>query len=331
MARHRAVDVVGERDEPRLEPVRAHLPRQVQRIDRDAVAADAGTGIERHEPEGLGGGGIDHFPRVHAQAPAHERELVGERDVDVAEDVLVQLHELGHLRARDRVHARDDLPVERGRQLGAGGRDAAHDLGNVADLEDRVARIDPLRREGDEEVQADAGAARLEHRQQQLLRAPRVRGALEDDQLARLVAGRRLLGRGHDVGDVGILGLPQRRGHADHDHVAAGERAGIRRRPVAARAEQGLELLARHVGHVRAAAAKRGRAVRIVVEAGDREAGFRERDGQGKPDVTLSDHADARGARRDARVQGLRHERAPRRARRGRGWPRPACRRRVGS
>ena len=41
--RHRSVDVTSELDEPALEPVLARLPREVERIDWNAVAAKART------------------------------------------------------------------------------------------------------------------------------------------------------------------------------------------------------------------------------------------------------------------------------------------------
>src|SRR5262249_42396550 len=92
---HRAIDVVGQRDEARLVAIEAHLPGQVERIDGDAVPADARPGVERHEAEGLGGSSVGDLPGADVQAPTHEGELVGQGDVHVPEDVLVELGELG--------------------------------------------------------------------------------------------------------------------------------------------------------------------------------------------------------------------------------------------
>src|SRR5207249_11046743 len=142
---HRAVDIVGQRDEARLVAVEAHLPGQVQGIDGNAVPANPWPGVERHEAEGLGGGSVDDFLGADLQALTHEGELVGQRDVDVPEDVLVELGELGDLRRRDLVDAGDDCAVEGSGEAGAGGRDAADHLGDIPDLEDGVPRIDPLR------------------------------------------------------------------------------------------------------------------------------------------------------------------------------------------
>jgi hypothetical protein len=95
VAGHREVDVRGKLDEA-IEVVEGpRPPRQVVRVHGDAVAADARAGREPHEPEGLGGGGVDDLPDVEAHPLAEQRQVVDEGDVDVAEHVLEQL---GHLR-----------------------------------------------------------------------------------------------------------------------------------------------------------------------------------------------------------------------------------------
>ena len=114
VARHREVDVAGELDEAVDEVELARAPRQVVRIDRDAVPADAGPGRELHEPERLGRRGVDDLPDVEAHPLAQQRELVDERDVDVAEDVLEELRELGRVGRRQL----DDLVVDVAQQRG---------------------------------------------------------------------------------------------------------------------------------------------------------------------------------------------------------------------
>src|SRR3712207_7074177 len=58
------------------------------RVERDAVAADAGAGVEGHEAERLGGRGADDLPGVYAEVVAEPRHLVRHADVDGAEGVL---------------------------------------------------------------------------------------------------------------------------------------------------------------------------------------------------------------------------------------------------
>src|SRR6267142_4543442 len=54
--RHASVDLPRQLDEPRLEAALPRLPGEVEGIDGDAVAPEAGTRIEGHEAEGLRGG-----------------------------------------------------------------------------------------------------------------------------------------------------------------------------------------------------------------------------------------------------------------------------------
>ena len=99
---HVVVDVVGELDEAELLAERAlDPPREVARVDRQAVAAAPGPGREAHVAERLGRGRVDRLPDVDAEVGREHRELVDERDVDVPERVLEQLGQLGLPRARD--------------------------------------------------------------------------------------------------------------------------------------------------------------------------------------------------------------------------------------
>ena len=71
-----------------------------------------GPGLKAHEPVGLGRRGVDDLPDVDAHALGEDRELVDERDVDRAEDVLEQLGQLGRLGGRDPDHVVADAAVE---------------------------------------------------------------------------------------------------------------------------------------------------------------------------------------------------------------------------
>ena len=207
-------------------PLCLRLPRQVERVDRDAVAAEARAGIERHEAERLGRGGVDHLPDVDVQPVAHQRQLVDEADVDGAERVLEQLDHLGDARRADRHDGLDRRAVERAGELDAVRRQAADDLRHVVGLERRVARIDALGREREEEVLAGLEAGRFEHRLHDLVGRAGIGRRLEADELPGVqVLGDRF-DRRDDVGHVRVLRLAQRRRHADVDRV---ELAGRRR------------------------------------------------------------------------------------------------------
>ncbi len=181
-----AVDLVRELHEP--EPV-AELtfdaPREVRRIDRQAMPTDAGPGREPHEPVGLGGGRVDGRPDVDAELAGEHRELVDERDVDVAERVLEQLGEFGLRGGRDRNDLVDETSVElldRDERVGA---DAGDHFGRVGEGVGAVAGVDALGRVADEEVDLAAQPARFEDGPEQLLGRARVRRRLEHHARAR--------------------------------------------------------------------------------------------------------------------------------------------------
>ena len=129
--RHLPVDVTGELDKSRFDSSLFGLPRQIERIDGDAMPAQAGARIERHEAEWLGGRGVDHFPDVDAHAVAHQGDLIGEADVDHAECILEQLDHLGHLRRADRNHFLQRLRVEHAAHFRTSGCGAANHFRNV--------------------------------------------------------------------------------------------------------------------------------------------------------------------------------------------------------
>ena len=183
-ARHVGVDLAREFDKARGVAERLHLPRQVERVDRDAVTAQAGAGRESHKAERLGRCRVDDLPGVEPELVAHDEHLVDEADVDRPERVLQELHHLGRLRTGDRHERLDGDTVERRRRLDAGRRDAAHHLGRVARRKVVAARVDPLRAERQEKVLAADQPACFERRQDDLARRPRIGRRFEHDDLA---------------------------------------------------------------------------------------------------------------------------------------------------
>ena len=153
--RHVLVDLAGQLDELRPEVELARLPAQVERVDGDAVAAEAGAGLELHEAEGLGRGRVDDLPDVDLHAVAEHRQLVHQRDVDAAEDVLEQLGHLRDLGRADRHDVVERGPVDLQRPRRAGRREAADDLGRALGGVVGAPGVHALGREG--EVEVDAG------------------------------------------------------------------------------------------------------------------------------------------------------------------------------
>ena len=67
---HGRVDFSGQLDEAGVKIELLRLPREIERVDGDAVAAEAGAGIEGLKSEWLGLGGADDFKQVDAHAHA---------------------------------------------------------------------------------------------------------------------------------------------------------------------------------------------------------------------------------------------------------------------
>ena len=135
--------------------VLARLPREVERVERDAVAAEARARIERLEAVRLRLCRLDDLPDVDAHAVADDGHFVGEADVDVAVRVLEQLLHLRDGRGADLVHAAfEHMAVQRRGDLGAVLSDAADDLRGILCLILLIAGIDALGREREVEVLA---------------------------------------------------------------------------------------------------------------------------------------------------------------------------------
>ena len=207
----------------------------------------------------------------------------------------------------------NDLSVKGRCEAAAGERDAADDLWNILDLEGGVPRIDTLRGECQEEIVADSGSVLLEERQEQFLGGSGIGGALQDDQVPRADASGGFLGGGDHVGDVRVLGLPQWCGDADDDGVTLRQDRRLCDHAIAASTHEGLKLIARHVGNVGTSARKGRHPVDVSVEPGDREARFREFDGQREAYIPLTYDSDPRGVGLDAKAQrfGVIHLRLP--------------------
>src|SRR5262245_15711115 len=144
---HARIDLLGQRDESRLEAVHPRLPRQVVRVERDAMTTYARPWIERHEAERLGRGRRDNFPGVDAERVAEARQFVHQTDVDRAERVFEQLACFGDARGAHRIHLVDDRAVNGRGDFGADFAHAADDFGDGFRVEFLVAGVDAFWRE----------------------------------------------------------------------------------------------------------------------------------------------------------------------------------------
>ena len=197
---HRAVHLARQLDEAGLEAVLPRLPTEVERINGNTVAAQAGPRVERHETEWLRSRRVDYLPHIDVEVAAHQGQLVHHADVDGAERVLKQLDHLRHARRRDRDDRLHDVPVERGGRLGRPGVDPAHHPRDVARRPLAVAGVDPFRRERKAKVLSGAQAARFKARTDHLVHRAGIRGRLQHHQLSGAQVRRHLIDRGDDVG-----------------------------------------------------------------------------------------------------------------------------------
>ena len=194
-----------------MEAVLPRLPAEVIGVQGDAVAPQAGAGIEGLEAVGLGLGGVDDLPDVDAHTVAENGQLVDQADVDVAVGVFQNLLHLRHRRGGNRGDVPvQNGPVDHGDDLHGVLSNGAHDLGGVAGLIDEVARIDALGGEAQVKVlPALEAAALLQDGLQELFRGAGVGGGLQDDD----GAPGQVLGNGDggvpDIADVGLLVLVQ--------------------------------------------------------------------------------------------------------------------------
>ncbi len=216
---HLLVDLPRELDELGRHVELARAPAEVERVDRQAVPAHARAGLEAHEPVGLARRGLDDLPDVDPHAVGQHRELVHERDVHRAEDVLQELRQLRRLGTGDAHQLVAHQPVDLLRALRAGLRQPADDLRCVAQREVRAAGVDALRRERQLEVAPRRQPRRFEQRRDPLARRTRVGRRLQHDQLPRLQdIGQRA--RGVDQRPQIRLAVGrERRRHADQHRV----------------------------------------------------------------------------------------------------------------
>src|ERR1035441_7137706 len=110
--RHGLVSFGGKRNEIRFEIVSARLPRQIKRVDQDAMAANSGSGIERHIAKWFRCRRIDNFPHIYSTHSVTKlRKLVDERDIDRPENIFEQLFHFGHFGTANCDDVCDDLLV----------------------------------------------------------------------------------------------------------------------------------------------------------------------------------------------------------------------------
>ncbi len=302
---HPAVDLAGEFDEAGVDAVFAGLPGEVEGVDRDAVAAEAGSGVERGEAEGLGGGGADDLPDIDVHRVGDDLEFVDEADVDSAVDVFQQFGQLRDLAGADGDDGVEGRFVKRDANVQTGRGVTADDLGDVGGGEFRIAGILALRGvnhehrfPGDQPAGDHAG----DHF---FVGGPGIGGALQrkdgtgfqmrDDGVEGVA----------DVGKIRFEMMVQRGGHAENDGIRLGDAGEIRGGIESPGSERLGDLGCGDVLDV-ALAAQEMLLLRFVdIKADDPESGSGVGEEEGKTDVAEADNGDGGGFGGEGRRHGV--------------------------
>ena len=206
-----------------------------------------GPGSKRMKPNGLVAAASIDLPDVDVHPVAEHGELVDERDVDRAEDVLEQLRHLGRIGRRDQ-HARRRRPARRaasrGRaQAGVSPPTIFTVLRSVKSERPGSTRSGEI---GDVEVAARRQPRLLEQRHEPLARRARVGRRLEHDELvpaaarARARWRRRRPGRGPAGGSrSGVWARRSRSPRPRVELVVVGRRASAGRRETSSASSAG--------------------------------------------------------------------------------------------
>ena len=189
-----------------------------------------GPGLERGEPERLRRGRVDDLPDVDPHPVAELRELVDERDVDRAVDVLEQLRQLGRLGRRDAVDGVDRGAVERRGRLRSTRRRCRRRPSGPSSSSSRCGRgrRARARKRGGSPTPAASPDSASRIGQELVARRARVRRRLEHDEVPGAQAPADLGAASSDDREVGLALLRERRRERDEDRVDA--RAGRRSR-----------------------------------------------------------------------------------------------------
>ena len=272
------------------------LPAQIVRVQRDAVPAQTGAGIEGLKAVGLGLGRLDDLPDVDAHAVAQNRQLVDQADVDVAVGIFEDFFHLGHGGAAHAVHGRlQHRLVKRGGDIGAFGGDAAHHLGGVLGFIDGVAGVHALRRKGQEKVHAALEAALFQNGAQHFLGGAGVGGGFQNDEHIAVHMGHDAFRGGAHVADIGLLMLVKRRRHGDAHAVARGHGGKVRRGAKHTLLHDLFEVAVHHVADVVVALIDHVHLPGLHVKADHMEAGLGLFHRQREPDIAQSNHAQGDG------------------------------------
>ncbi len=309
---HVDVDFAGQFDETSAEVELTCLPREVERVNGDAVTAESGAWIKGLETERFGLCCVDDLVDVDAHTHTQLLELVHQCDVHAAVDVLEQLGHLSHGGAADRHHAPEDGAVKGASKFGGNGAASAHNLGNIVPGNRIITGVFALGRKGHVDTAGvrrardpqAAGVASFKQRYHDFFGSAGIGRAFEDDELAVAQVWRNRHYRAGHIAQVRLVILVQGCRDADDDGVHL-VNLGVVRRRVEAGLLRFLNHLREDTNNVGAASVERGDFVCGNVEAVHAEALAREQQRQRQAHIAHANDAHTGLTRFDLLLQGI--------------------------
>ena len=293
VVRHGVVDLSGKLNETGGEVVLLRLPRQIERVERNAMATESRPGIEGHVAKRLSFGRLDDLPDVDPHPFTEQGQLVDHRDIDDTEDVLQQL---GHLSDTRRGNTENTAIEHRFVQprgsLGAGWRDAANDFGCVLRFVLKVPGIDAFGRERKMDIGPDRESSHFDKGLNDLLSGTRIRRAFQHNQLSGVKMRRRLPHDMVDVGGVRLLVLVERGGNADQHDVDIGHSIEFGGRAKASVSNHVAQFVRYDVADVVLRAVNHLYTLRVSLDPDNREPGPRHLNRQWQTNISKSNDRD---------------------------------------
>jgi hypothetical protein len=162
------------------------FPCQIKWVDGNAVAAEAGTGVEGGKAEGFGGCGAYDLPDVDTHLIGCDFEFVDQADVDCAIYVFEKFGQFRNLSGGHGYNCFEGSAVEGDSGFEAGGCVTADDFGDIGCGELGIAWILAFGRVNNEDVGAGFESSFFHSRDHFLFGGSRVGGAFEAQNLSRL-------------------------------------------------------------------------------------------------------------------------------------------------
>ena len=289
--RHVGVDLAGKLNKACGHAKLAGLPSEIERVDRDAVAAETRTGIKRLVAEWFGTGAADDFPDVDAHSVEKLFELVYHGDIDAAVDIFDDFYGFCCFAGVDWDHCVDSVAVYFKGDVHGRFVDGTDDLWYCASVEVGVAGVFAFGRVGHVEVFASFESGSFEDWLHDFVGCAGIGRAFEDDKLTFA----EIFGDGAagllDVVHVRLAVFGERGWYAEDKGIRLFELLHVAGGVEAAGSDHFLDMLVRDVLEWRFAGIDAIDGVRIDIEAYNGSTAANELDSERKADIAQADNA----------------------------------------